>query len=248
MSSINQMASFDSPAERQIILLKLIHEFENAPDFGDEYISDASSDTQQWISRIGALLSRVALEYKLGFRTAHKLSFGDWKKSRETFRQIMSAAIEEIKLELEIDGQEDIGKVYEAGKEYDLFTDLKGIIKGAENDIFVIDAYFDTEAFQAYLSTANNDLHIRILCGKYAPDLAACTKTFSAQTGAKVEVRKTKKIHDRVIFIDESDCWIVGASIKDAGKKPTFLIPLAPQLTPEKLAIYEGIWSQEEVV
>ncbi|MFQ5567533.1 MAG: hypothetical protein ACE5EU_14360 [Paracoccaceae bacterium] len=30
----------DGPAERQILLMKLLYEFENAPDFGDKYIAD----------------------------------------------------------------------------------------------------------------------------------------------------------------------------------------------------------------
>ncbi|GAB5509316.1 MAG: hypothetical protein Rhims3KO_07170 [Hyphomicrobiales bacterium] len=233
----------DGPAERQILLLKLVYEFENAPDFGDNYISDASSPAQQWISRVGALLSRSGLSHAVTFKSLRGTSTQFWALSRESFRQAMSEVIEEIKLELELEGRQEIGQVYEAGKEYNFFSDLKGIVEDASSDLFLVDAYFDAAAFQAYLSTSKNGRSIRILCGRYAADLAACVSAFTAQTGEKVELRRSSSIHDRVIFLDKSDCWIVGASIKDAGKKPTYLIPFAPQLTQEKLAIYEDIWS-----
>lgn len=234
----------DGPAERQVLLLKLVHEFENAPIFGDVFNGDAKSPAQQWISRVGALLSRISIQRKLEFQSINRTTGGYWKHATQSLMRAVSGAIEELKLELELDGRDQIGHVYEPSKQYDFFTDLKGIVLGAKDDIFVVDAYFDASAFDAYLSAVGNNPTVRILCSRYANDLTACVTAFTAQTGAKVEVRKSKDIHDRVIFLDTSDCWIVGASIKDAGKKPTYLIPLAPQLSQSKLAIYENIWSQ----
>lgn len=237
----------DGPAERQILLLKLVYEFDNSPSFGTVYQGDASSPPQLWISRVGALLSRVSMHYKISYQSTKSISTQFWSVSRESFRRTISEAIEEIKLELELDGRDEIGQVYEKGKEFDFFTDLKGIISGAERDVFIIDTYFDASAFLSYFSSADECLNVRILCGKSAADLSACIKRFESQTNAKVEVRKTREVHDRLVFIDASDCWIVGASIKDAGKKPTYLIPFAPQLMQKKLEIYENIWSESPV-
>lgn len=238
----------DGPAERQVLLLKLVHEFENAPDFGAKYIGDASAPPHRWISRVGALLSRVSIHREIEFKSTKGTSVQFWQLARESFRRTISEAVEELKLELELEGRDEIGQVYEAGKTYDFFTDLRGIVSGADQDIFIVDAYFDAAAFQAYLSNSENGLTIRILCSRYAADLASCVSAFASQTGATVAVRKTKDIHDRVIFLDKTDCWIVGASIKDAGKKPTYLIPLVPQLSAGKLSIYENVWSQATVV
>ena len=50
-------------------------------------------------------------------------------------------------------------------------------------------------------------------------------------------------MHDRVIFIDEYVCWLIGQSIKDAAKaKPTYLVPLPPDVVSDKLSNYENIW------
>jgi len=62
-----------------------------------------------------------------------------------------------------------------------------------------------------------------------------------------LELRKSKTLHDRVIFIDGYVCWIIGQSIKDAAKaKPTYLVQLAPDVVPEKLNNYEAIWTLAE--
>lgn len=238
----------DDSTERQILLLKLQHEYDTAPKFGNEYISDADFPANKWISRIGALLARSSIQHKTDFNIQRKLVVQFWRLARDGFRTVLSDAIEEIKLELELEGRENIGQVYEAEREFDFFTDLKGIIMGASKEIFVIDAYFDGAAFVAYLGTERNGINIKILCGNYADDVAFYVKKYTAQTQSNVEIRKTRAIHDRVIFLDRVDCWVVGASIKDAGKKPTYLMPLTPQITPRKLAIYETEWLNASIV
>jgi hypothetical protein len=55
------------------------------------------------------------------------------------------------------------------------------------------------------------------------------------------EVRESVDVHDRGIFIDDAQGWVMGQSIKDAGKKPTYLIKL---LEPKRLeSIYQKIWN-----
>jgi len=39
------------------------------------------------------------------------------------------------------------------------------------------------------------------------------------------EVRQSKDCHDRLFFID-NECWVMGQSVKDAGKKPTYLVKI----------------------
>lgn len=248
MKKLQKELTGDGPAERQILLMKLLHEFENAPDFGDNYVADASSPPQQWIARVGALLARVGLEYKHTFQAIRKTSATYWKFAREPMRQQLLAATEEIKLELELDGREEIGQVYEAQQQYDFLRDLKEIIFGAKVEVFVVDPYFDGAAFETYLGQIGNGCKIRVLCGKYSKDLAGHISAFSAQFGVVPELKKSNKIHDRLVILDNSDCWIVGGSIKDGGKKPTYLVPLQPSIAPSKISIYEALWQTSQSV
>lgn len=238
----------DGAAERQILLMKLVHEFENAPEFGAAYIANASSDQQRWIARLGALMSRVSLEHGASFKASAATSVQFWRVSRESFRKGALAAIEELKLELELDGRDQIGHVYDSNRQYDFLRDLKAVIGNAATDLLLIDPYFDGAAFQTYLESHQGTRSIRILCSRYANDVAAYISAFGDQTGTAPELRKSRNLHDRLVVIDRADCWIVGGSIKDAGKKPTYLVPLQPAIASQKIDIYEALWQDAELV
>ena len=71
---------------------------------------------------------------------------------------------------------------------------------------------------------------------------AAITK-FVAQNAANIEARLSDVIHDRVLFVDDRSCWVLGQSIKDAAKtRPTYLAPLDHETVVLKKAVYEDIW------
>jgi hypothetical protein len=238
----------DGPAERQVLLLKLLHEFEIAPTFGNKYVADANSEQQRWIARIGALLSRVGIEQKISFKTTQATSVQYWAVARERLRQQLLAAAEEIRLELELDGHEQIGQVYQAQQQYDFLRDLREIISGAHSEIFVVDPYFDGVAFDTYLGPLGDSCAIRVLCSRYSGEVAGHSRAFEAQYSVKPELRKSGKLHDRLVILDGLDCWIVGGSIKDAGKSPTYLVPLQPSIAPTKIQIYEGLWQQADPI
>ncbi|MGR3760751.1 hypothetical protein ACUXV3_11565 [Roseobacteraceae bacterium NS-SX3] len=238
----------DGPAEKQVLLLKLLHEFETAPHFGEKYVADADSEPQRWIARIGALLARVGVEHKINFQTTKHTTVQFWSLSREPFRQQLLAAAEEIQLALELDGHEDIGRVYGSQQQYDFLCDLREIILGAQSEVFVVDPYFDGQAFETYLSPLGGGCLVRVLCSRYASEVAGHMTAFAAQHTVAPELRKSKNLHDRLVIIDGSDCWIVGGSIKDAGRKPTYLVPLQPGIAPTKIDIYEGLWREAKPV
>jgi hypothetical protein len=52
------------------------------------------------------------------------------------------------------------------------------------------------------------------------------------------ELRSSKELHDRLVLVDGDSAWIMGGSIKDAGKKATYLIPLPSPIAAAKIAIY----------
>ncbi len=232
----------DGPAEKQVLLMKLQHEFDTAPAFGPKYVANADSEPQRWIARIGALLSRVDLAHKMDFQATRRTSVSYWSVSRESFRQKLLSAIEQIRLELELDGHEDIGTVYGPRQQYDFLRDLKDVILGAQQEVFIVDPYFDGLSFETYLAPLGSNCSIRVLCGKLAAEVAGHIRAFEAQHGIRPQLRKSRSLHDRLVIIDGEDCWVVGGSIKDAGTKPTYLVPLQPAIAPAKVQIYEDIW------
>lgn len=234
----------DGPVEKQIILLKLTEALEQAPDFGEKAIMNPGSPQRQWLSRVGALLSRLGLDKQVQYRATYQTLIQYWKPAIVQIQGQVLDAIEELKLELELDGRSEIGNAYAPGDVYRFFADLKSIISDAESDLLIIDPYFNGDAFDAYLSEAGASTNVRILADRYSKDLKAYIDKHMAQYGSSIEVRRSKELHDRIVFIDGGVSWIMGGSIKDAGKKATYLIPLATPITEAKYAIYSEIWER----
>lgn len=240
----NSVSSEKFSPQNQILLMKLSEAYENAPLVEDKFVGNEYSQVQQWIARTGALISKADSFRGIVFRNRAESLKRSWKENILEMHQSLLDTIEEIRVNLELSGRDEIGKIYESGKEYSFFSDLKEVLGKAKNKIFIVDPYFDDKAFKAYFDESTQGVDIRILCSKYANSVAEFVKMFSLETGVQVVAKKYNGLHDRVIFIDEADCWIVGASIKDGGKKPTYLIPLSPQLVSTKLNVYENAWGQ----
>jgi hypothetical protein len=235
----------DGPMEKHIILLKLNEALENAPYFGDKPMLDVNTPQRQWLSKVGALLSRLdPIGKKVRFNKSFSSLTSFWVISIRNIKGQVADAIEEIKLELELDGRSDIGSAYAPGDVYRFFADLKAVINQAEFEVLVVDPYFNGEAFDAYLSTAKPGLNIRILADRYSKDISSYVEKHKAQFQTNIELRSSKELHDRLIFIDDDSAWIMGGSIKDAGKKATYLIPLTTEIAIAKKEIYAAIWDR----
>lgn len=234
----------DGPIEKQILLLKLTDALENAPQFGEKPALDATTPQRQWLSKVGALLSRLNIDNKMKYQTSFSMLANYWVYSINQIKGQISDAIEEIKLELELDGRHEIGSAYAPGDIYRFFADLKAIINAAEREILIVDPYFNGEAFDAYLSTAHTGLLIRILADRYSKDIHGYVEKHKAQYQTNIDLRSSKELHDRLVFVDTDQCWIMGGSVKDAGKKATYLIPVIPPIAKAKNDIYSQIWAR----
>ena len=137
---------------------------------------------------------------------------------------------------------------YAPGEAYRYFSDLRKIVGGATREVFVVDPYFNGEAFDNYLAEMPGNVSIRLLVERYVKDVTRYAAKHAKQFGTQIATRYSKDTHDRLIVVDSDACWISGGSLKDAGKKPTFLIPLAPSIAKKKRAIYEEIWSRSELI
>jgi hypothetical protein len=109
---------------------------------------------------------------------------------------------------------------FPTGKQYDAFVEIRKIIQQAIKAIYIIDPYIDNTMFQLMTSNLSTQLKVRFLTFHLSRDftLAAC-KFISQYNHFQIEVRKTNEFHDRFIICDDTFCYHIGASIKDAGNK-----------------------------
>lgn len=240
--SLRELAG-DGPIEKQILLLKLTDLIENPPMLAEVQSIPGNSEHRKWLAKAGALLKRFD-KYQHGVKfdlaMTHLGNYQHWAVN--TIIGLVWDAIEAIQLDLELDGRDQIGNAYAAGEYYDYFRDLKEIIGRATNQLVIVDPYFDGKAFQAYLSEVSNQVEIRILADRYSTDVKQYAERHAQQHGTRIELRRSKELHDRLIFVDREDCWITGGSVKDAGKRPAYLIPAQPVIGQKKLEIYQDVW------
>jgi hypothetical protein len=238
----------DGPVEKHILLLKLQDALDRAPQFGDKPIMDAASPQRQWLAEVGALLGRLGTNKKVEFRAAFQTAVQYWKHATDKIKGQVLDAIEELKLELELDGRSEIGSAYAPGDVYRFFADLKAILNTAQKSLLVIDPYFDGSAFDACLTSAPTGIMVQVLADRYASDVANYVVKHRAQFSSGIELRSSKELHDRLVLVDDDTAWIMGGSIKDAGKKATYLIPLAAPVAEAKKSIYSDIWKRSAKV
>jgi hypothetical protein len=150
---------------------------------------------------------------------------------------------EEEKLSPIIHGQEE--KVYEKGQIYDFYKDIREITQSAKNEAFLVDAYVNEEALDLYLDKIPSGIKIRILTNKPQGNFITVAQKFKTKPSVDFEVRQNKDCHDRLFFVDNT-CWVIGQSIKDAGKKPTYLARIESHDL-FKL-VFENLWNASSVL
>lgn len=224
-----------------ILLAQLRALLERVPDF--ENYTPTSKEHVMWLGQGFALVSRWNQLEAIRFQTSSDMLPVEFMRNNNvgTIFDVLHRAIAD--LELQVPNKKQV--TFAAGEVYDFFKELNGVIESAEKSIFIVDPYLDNTVFDHYLNSKKGDVKVRLLLNKNASNITTASKKYIQQYGDVLEVRKSSKIHDRIIFIDGYVCWVIGQSLKDAAKaKPTYLVPLSPDVVPEKLANYDSIWDQ----
>lgn len=154
-------------------------------------------------------------------KTQEKL--GSYASRREyiwnAFRPLLAGVDDQAGIEREV--------FFVKGSDHDAYVHIRSILQTARNNLFVIDPYMDGSIYQILGTLTATPMNVRILTSKHPPDFALETKKFVKQHyGFAVELRATRDFHDRFIFLDQSKCYLLGASIKDAGNKAFTVVPL----------------------
>ena len=102
------------------------------------------------------------------------------------------------------------------GQIYDAYTFVADLVRKATRRIVLIDNYID-DTVLTMLSKRADGVEATIYTGKISKQLQLDIDKHNAQYPL-IEIRTFSKAHDRFMIIDDS-VYLVGASIKDLGKK-----------------------------
>ena len=107
--------------------------------------------------------------------------------------------------------------VFFSGQVYDAYEFITRIVTKATNSIILIDPYCDAKALH-YLKEKLPNTSLLIVKGQNAKLSTEDIQLFTSQYG-EIELITTDLIHDRYLIIDEKDCYSLGCSLNNAGKK-----------------------------
>ena len=229
--------------DKAVLLAQLQSLLETAPDFSA--YSPSSREYSAWLAKGHALIRRTgdglrmeAIEFASASDSLHLTTFRDGQVAK-VFNLINRAIAD-----LELDAPKLKGQGFDSGEVYDFFKTLLALISSATKSILIIDQYLDEQIFDKYLVGLPAGISVRLLVNAYGSRLKPAVQAFCQQHGASIDIKTSKELHDRIVFIDELSCWVMGQSIKDAAKnKDTYLLPLPSDIAKQKLIRYEAIWS-----
>lgn len=107
--------------------------------------------------------------------------------------------------------------IFYAGQIYDAFELVERLIKSAKKSIVLIDNYVD-ESVLTMMSEKNQGVQVDIYTKDLPKALILAATKFKDQYEG-LTLHQTNSIHDRFLILDEEKIYLIGASLKDAGKR-----------------------------
>ena len=214
-----------------------------------------SDDTLRWLARIRELAKPyldlsdlVAFDNAVG--TLMHVSVDDFVLQ---IRMLLHRAMARAESKC-VGSSAPTGAVVQIGEAFKTFSEITSVIKGAKQEVFIVDPYMNETALTDFAIVASESVKIRLLTADTPQTLAlqqslqAASFRWIAEYGTKrpLETKKAagRSLHDRVVFIDQTATWILSQSIKDfAVRSPATVIPVDTSLVADKLAAYEAMWT-----
>ena len=182
--------------------------------------------TEQGVSMLAGLLrSPVAIEANIRIIRAfvsmrktlkdndliiHRIERIEYRQSQSEFR------IEELFNKIEISSDVPSQGIFFDGQVYDAYTFVSDLVRKAVRRIVLIDNYID-DTVLTLLDKRTAGVETVIYTGRISEQLQLDIDKHNAQY-PPIEVRTFTKSHDRFLIIDDA-VYLIGASIKDLGKK-----------------------------
>lgn len=108
-------------------------------------------------------------------------------------------------------------KVFFEGQVYDAFELLVSLVQRAQREIVLVDGYVDTGTLNI-LAKKGQGISVTVWTHPKAGLTERDIATFNVQYPT-LAVRHTASFHDRFLILDGAEGYLIGASLKDAGKK-----------------------------
>lgn len=125
------------------------------------------------------------------------------------------------------------------------YNHIKEILLQAKKKIQIIDPYFDKTIY-LLIGELNTDIQVQLITEKVMGDASSVYSKMKKERG-HIEVKLSKKNHDRFIIIDEKIVFLLGGSINSIGDKASMIIPIELQTIKQEIKNhFRNQWGQGE--
>lgn len=106
--------------------------------------------------------------------------------------------------------------IFYDGQIYDAYVFANDLLRGATNEIILIDNYIDDTVFTLFskIPTIQVTIYTQIISKQLQLDIEKYNKQYS-----NISLKTFKNSHDRFLILDRKEIFHIGASLKDLGTK-----------------------------
>ena len=106
--------------------------------------------------------------------------------------------------------------IFYDGQIYDAYVFANDLLRGAKNEIILIDNYIDYTVFTLFskFPTIQVTIYTQIISKQLQLDFQKYSKQYS-----NITLKTFQNAHDRFLILDSKELFHIGASLKDLGKK-----------------------------
>jgi len=218
----------------------------SAPDLlrtGDE------PETMRWLGQAHAFVQQAdrleAMELKssMGFLSTPTMMDKAVRDIMHCLYRVLS------KIELAVPAA-SAGAFIPVASPFDAFAAVAKVFSSALTDVLVVDPYLDERMLTDFAPTVPEGVRVRLMTDQQSlkPSLAPAVLRWSEQYGTtrplEARVAPPRSLHDRIIFIDGVEAWLLTQSFKDlAVRSPATLAKVDTDTALLKIGAYESIWS-----
>ena len=138
-------------------------------------------------------------------------------------RQIVDQARNEERFKLILDAMQNNDfppqKVFFDGQIYDAFDQMKKFVRMAKKELIIIDPYFADCVLPLVAQKRKGVLVLVVKNSRNRLLHDVDVAQFNAQYANSLSVKVSDKFHDRFLIIDDKELCLIGASLKDLGRK-----------------------------
>lgn len=138
--------------------------------------------------------------------------------------------------------------IFTAGQPFDAMLAATNIFKTAKSSIVLVDGYVSERTLNL-LGIKAPGVTVRVLTYSLDAPTHELAKAFQKQHSG-LDVRTSKRFHDRFLIIDDADFYHFGHSIKDAAIKSTFMFSRIEEPSVKALLKndFDGEWNKATVL